>query len=104
MLDGAASDREFLNFMRLILGESGRFPELARAFVQNIEKSTFRLLCQYLASCPNLKLAAPEATARIFIGALVHFIIVQNMMHGKDILPMERDRLVNSLVDLIVEK
>lgn len=104
MLDGAASDREFLNFMRLILGESGRFPELARAFVQNIEKSTFRLLCQYLASCPNLKLADPEATARIFIGALVHFIIVQNMMHGKDILPMERDRLVNSLVDLIVEK
>ncbi|MBD2258262.1 TetR/AcrR family transcriptional regulator [Pseudanabaena sp. FACHB-2040] len=101
-LDIGATEPQFLNFMRLILGESGRFPQLARAFVHNIEQTAFSRLCHYLTNCPQLKLADPEATARIFVGAIVHFMIVQEMLHGKDILPMERDRLVNSLVGLIV--
>ncbi len=102
VLDMGANEPQFLNFMRLILGESGRFPELARAFVRNIEKTSFRMLRQYLESCPQLKLADPEATARIFIGALVHYLIIQEMLHGKDIVPMESDRLIDNLVEAIV--
>jgi AcrR family transcriptional regulator len=102
VLDMGANEPQFLNFMRLILGESGRFPELARAFVRNIEQTSFRMLRQYLESCPQLKLADPEAATRIFIGAIVHFLIVQEMLHGKDIVPMERDRLIDNLVDAIV--
>lgn len=101
-LDMSANEPGFLNFMRLIIGESGRFPQLARAFVRNIERTSFGMLQQYLAACPQLKLADPEATARIFIGAIVHFLIVQEMLHGKDIVPMERDRLINNLVDSIL--
>jgi AcrR family transcriptional regulator len=101
-LDISVNEPEFLNFMRLIVGESGRFPQLARAFVRNIERNSFGMLQQYLAACPQLKLADPEATARIFIGAVVHFLIVQEMLHGKDIVPMERDRLINNLVDSIL--
>jgi TetR/AcrR family transcriptional regulator, regulator of autoinduction and epiphytic fitness len=101
-LDGGINDPQFLNFMRVILGESGRFPELARAFVRNIEQTTFNKLQQYFTSCSGLNLSDPEATARIFVGTLVHFTIVQEMLHGRDILPMERDRLVENLVNLIV--
>ncbi|MDF5719815.1 MAG: TetR/AcrR family transcriptional regulator [Rhizonema sp. PD37] len=103
VLDIGTNAPQFLNFMRLILGESGRFPQLARIFVRNIEQNAFKRLCQYFTSCPHLKLSDPEATARIFVGAIVHFLIVQDMLHGKDILPMEQDRLVNSLIDLIIE-
>ncbi len=102
ILDLGANEPQFLNFMRVIIGESGRFPQLAQAFVQNIERTSFRMLHQYLASCPQLKLADPEATARIFIGAIVHFLIVQEMLHGKDIVPMERDRLINNLIESIL--
>jgi TetR/AcrR family transcriptional regulator, regulator of autoinduction and epiphytic fitness len=102
VLDMGANEPQFLNFMRLILGESGRFPELARAFVRNIEQTSFRMLRQYLETCPQLKLTDPEATARIFIGAIVHYLIIQEMLHGKDIVPMERDRLIDNLVDAIV--
>ncbi|NHC33823.1 TetR/AcrR family transcriptional regulator [Scytonema millei] len=101
-LDGGINEPQFLNFMRLILGESGRFPQLARAFVRNIEQTAFRSLCHYFANCPHLKLADPEATARIFIGAIVHYMIVQEMLHGRDILPMERDRLIDTLINLII--
>ena len=36
MLDNVADDPQILTFLRIIVGESGRFPELARAFVKNI--------------------------------------------------------------------
>ena len=104
VLDIAANEPQFLNFMRLILGESGRFPQLARCFVTNIERTAFRLLCQYFSTCPQLDLADPEATARIFIGAIIHFMIVQEMLHGRDIVPMERDRLIDNLISLIVNQ
>jgi TetR/AcrR family transcriptional regulator of autoinduction and epiphytic fitness len=103
-LDLVANEPQFLNFMRVIIGESGRFPQLAQAFVRHIEQTSLRMLHQYLASCVQLKLADPEVTARIFIGAIVHFLIVQEMLHGKDIVPMERDRLINSLVDAVLRK
>ncbi|MBC7883558.1 MAG: TetR/AcrR family transcriptional regulator [Anaerolineae bacterium] len=101
-LDMGTQEPQFLNFMRIILGESGRFPQLARTFVSNVEQTSFKMLCQYFKECPYLKLADPEATARIFVGAIVHFLIVQEMLHGKDIVPMERDRLIDTLVNLIV--
>lgn len=104
VLNMASCEGRFLNFMRLVIGESGRFPALARAFISNVEKSAFQKICQYLASHSELALTDVEATARIFIGALVHFIIVQDMLHGGDIMPMERDRLIDKLIALICDR
>jgi TetR/AcrR family transcriptional regulator, regulator of autoinduction and epiphytic fitness len=102
LLDLGTNEPQFLNFMRVIIGESGRFPQLARAFVRNTERTSFRMIHQYLNSCEQLKLVDPEVTARIFIGAIVHFLIVQEMLHGRDIVPMARDRLINNLLDVIL--
>ena len=104
MLDNIAQNSQDLTFFRIIIAESGRFPELAQAFVQNIEKPNLDFLTQYFAAHPKLQLADPEVAARTFIGTLIHFMIVQNLLHGGDILPMERDRLIDSLLDLIIHK
>jgi TetR/AcrR family transcriptional regulator of autoinduction and epiphytic fitness len=101
MLNTTMQDQEFLAFVRLIIGESGRFPELARAFVYTFDQAGGRMLADYFATRSELKIADPEATARVMVGALVHFMIAQEMMHGKDIVPLEHDRLVTSLVTLI---
>lgn len=99
VLDSGLGDLQYVSFLRLIMGESGRFPALARAFVRNIEATACQFFEQYLhEKSEDLKLIDPEATGRIFIGALVHYIIVQEMLHGKDIMPMERDRLIKSLI------
>jgi TetR/AcrR family transcriptional regulator of autoinduction and epiphytic fitness len=103
MLDSGCKEPHFQNFMRVIIGESGRFPQLARAFVSNVEQAGFRLLCRYFTNCPQFKFADPEAIARIFLGSIAHFLIVQEMMHGKDIIPMERDRLIDALIGLILK-
>lgn len=102
LLEQVTQEPEFLNFVRLVIAESGRFPQLAQTYVKNLAKPAIDRLAEYLASHPELKLPDPEATARIFIGSLVYFQLTQEMMHGKDIMPMERDRAIEALLHLIL--
>ncbi|BAZ52936.1 TetR family transcriptional regulator protein [Nostoc sp. NIES-4103] len=92
---------ELLSLVRLIIGESGRFPSLAQVFVRNVDKPVLELLCQYFADHPELQLPDPEVAARIFLGTLVHFVILQHILHCQQILPMDRDRLIDNLIQLI---
>ena len=103
MLESAKSDRFFLDFIRIIIGESGRFPELAQAYVRSVVKPTIEILTKYFKSHPALELEDPEATVRIMMGSLIYFVMLQEMMHGEDIIPLKSDRLVNTLTDLITK-
>ena len=103
-LDSTLKDRQFHDFMRLIVGESGRFPELAQAFVHYIAKPFIEILNQYLTAHSELKILDPEAAVRVFIGTLVNFVIFQELLHGKKVLPMEQDRLIDTLINLIAPK
>jgi AcrR family transcriptional regulator len=103
VLECATEDERVLGLIRLVAGESGRFPELARTFVRNMEKSALDDLSQFLA-CSPLDLPDPEASARIFLGTLVHFLMVQKIFHGIDIIPLEKDRLIDGLIDLFAAK
>ncbi|MEA5619078.1 TetR/AcrR family transcriptional regulator [Cronbergia sp. UHCC 0137] len=93
--------QESLNLIRLIIGESGRFPLLAQVFLLNVDKPVFELLTQYFTDHPELQLSDPQAAARIFMGTLIHYKITQYMLHGQEILPLDRDRLIDNLVDLL---
>ncbi|TAE60544.1 MAG: TetR/AcrR family transcriptional regulator [Nostocales cyanobacterium] len=101
ILNNIACSQESLNFIRLIIAESGRFPSLARVFVSNLDKTGLQAITQYFVTHPELQLPDAQVAARIFLGTLVYFTIIQYMLHGGDILPMERDRLVDNLVNLI---
>ena len=103
MLENARGDRSFLDFLRVIIGESGRFPELAKAYVNNVTKPAVEILTKYFKSHPALELEDPEATVRVMMGTMVYFVILQEMMHGKEILPLESDRVINTLTDLITK-
>ncbi len=98
------TDQEHCAFMRVLIGESGRFPELAQICVRAMMKPVLETLSQYLASHPELKIKDPEAVATILFGSLVHFHIVQDVMHGKDIIPIQSDRLIDALNHLILNQ
>lgn len=104
MLNSCASNPERITFVRLVIGESGRFPELGRAFVQNADKPSLEALTDYLTSCQDLKLLNPAATACTFMGTLIYFFISQEMLHGADILPMPSEQLIDQLIDLIMSR
>jgi hypothetical protein len=86
------------------MAESKRFPMLARHMVRSTDTQFVKIVTQYLQSCPSLQLADPAATTRIFLGTLVHYAIVEYMLQSGEILPMERQRLVDCLVELITCK
>ena len=101
VVTNAKSDRNFQNLIRVIVGESGRFPELAKAYVNHLAKPTIESLTKYFSSHPQLKSEDPEAMVRIMMGSIIYFVMLQEMMHGKDIVPLESDRLVKTLTNLI---
>jgi AcrR family transcriptional regulator len=102
MLDSCIGNPERITFIRLVIGESGRFPELGRAFVQHAEKPALGALTSYLSACSVLNLPDPSVAARMFMGTVIYFFMTQELLHGQDIIPMERDRLVNQLIALIM--
>jgi TetR/AcrR family transcriptional regulator, regulator of autoinduction and epiphytic fitness len=104
MLNSCVGNPERITFIRLVIGESGRFPELGRAFVQNADKPSLEALTNYLMTCQDLRLNNPAATARIFMSTLIYFFISQEMMHGADILPMQSEQLIDQLIDLIMAR
>ncbi len=102
MLENVAEDPQVLAFFRIILGESGRFPQLAQAFLTNIEKPGLECLTQYFKVHPELKLPDPEVAARMFVGTLTHFVVTRDILHGQEIIPIDRDRLLNNLIATLV--
>jgi AcrR family transcriptional regulator len=104
MLNNVTQNSQELSLFRMIVWESERFPELAQAFVQKIEKPNLDFLMQYFATHPKLRLADPEVAARNFVGTLIHFVMLRDIFHGETIVPMERDRLVDGLLDLLIHK
>jgi AcrR family transcriptional regulator len=99
ILDRIEQDPSFIPFMRLLIAESGRFPTLGKAFIHRMESRGLRVIEDYLKK--HLDLPDPEAASRIFIGSLVHYMIIQEMLHGKNLIPFPRERLVESLVELL---
>ena len=93
---------EFLDLIRLMIAESGRFPMLAQYMVSSIDKNVVQIMTEYLRSQPELQIADPEATTRVFLGALVHYTMIEYMLQAGEIMPMERERLVQCLVNLVI--
>ncbi|MGD1806594.1 TetR/AcrR family transcriptional regulator [Dapis sp. BLCC M126] len=98
------NDSEYLEFVRLIIAESGNYPDLSKLFLTQIAKPAVQILTKYLQEHQELNLDDPEATARIFVGSLVYFILNQKLLHGIEIMPMKADRYIDNLVTLINRK
>jgi len=94
---------EYLALLRTVIAESGRFPELAELYTQTVAKRGLAYLTEYFQAQPQLQLVDAEAAARIFVGALVAFIISNELLLGKNTIPLDPERLVVSLVDLILK-
>ncbi|MFB2838259.1 TetR/AcrR family transcriptional regulator [Floridanema evergladense] len=95
-------DPEYIALIRLVIAESGRFPELAELYSNTVVQYGYRNLSAYFQSHPELNISDPEATTRIFIGTIVGFILSQEVLQGKHTMPMEKERLIKSLIRCIL--
>lgn len=95
-------DPEYIAFIRLVIAESGRFPELAQLYSNTVVQYGYRNLSAYFQSHPELNIPDPEATTRIFMGTIVAFMLSQEILQGKHTMPMEKERLIKSLIRCIL--
>jgi AcrR family transcriptional regulator len=94
---------EYIAFIRLVIAESGRFPELAILYTREVIQKGNNFLITYLKAHPELNLSDPEITARIFCGSLIAHILSQEVFYGKQFVPIDRDRLIDNLINLILK-
>lgn len=94
--------QEYLNFVRLIVAESQKRPDLSQLYLNSTAKPAIQYLTRYFQECPQVNLTDPEATAKVFIGSLMYFIISQEILHGKNIMSIASDRYVNNLINLVL--
>ena len=99
-------DSSYIALMRTVVGESSRFPELARLYTNTVIRSGSAKLTQYFKAHPELNLKDPEATARIYCGSIVNNIMTQEILYGKVILPFQLHCIVDALIrdDIASEK
>ncbi|MEH2361270.1 TetR/AcrR family transcriptional regulator [Nostoc sp.] len=103
-LTKVADNPDYLALLRLIITESQNFPELAKLYTQTVVQRGRQMLSQYFASHPELGIIDPEAMAQIFFGSLVSYVIVQEVLYGKELMFLSRDRLVNSLMNVVMSQ
>jgi AcrR family transcriptional regulator len=94
---------DYIAFIRLVIAESGRFPELANLYTREVIQKGTGVLTTYLTAHPELNLPDPEITARIFCGALIAHILSQEVFYGKESAPIDGDRLIDNLINLILK-
>ncbi|AUT01137.1 TetR family transcriptional regulator [Nostoc sp. CENA543] len=103
-LTKVADNPDYLALLRVMITESQNFPELAKLYTQNVVQRGRQILSQYFAAHPELGITDPEAMAQIFFGSLVSYVIVQEMLHGKELMSLSRDRLLDTLINVIMSQ
>ena len=103
MVDAIADDDEYQDFVRLVIGESGRFPELARTFVTYLSKPGLELMQAYLEEHPEFSFADSQAIAQIILGSVIYMCLTQYILHGRDIMPLSKERYIETMVGLMLK-
>lgn len=94
-------DPRHIQFVRTMIGEAGRFPELAKLFTDATVRPALSLIVQLIAKQDAYRIHDPEAFARVFIGSLVHHCLQQYILHGRELLPFDSTRLIDELVAIL---
>lgn len=93
-------DREYLSLMRLILGESARFPELAQLYTRTVIQPGHLCFSAYLSTCA-LRVPAPPISALLYIGSLIGFVLLRALLQGDRWLAIAPERYVDCLVGMM---
>lgn len=102
LLDDFSDKQPRFTLIRLVIGESERFPDLAQTFLKNVHKPVLEKLSYLFTHHPDSKSADPKVSASMFAGSIMHYIITQEILQGREIVPMECDRFIDGLVNVLV--
>ena len=98
------ADEDYVALFQLIIGESARFPELAKLYGRTVIQQGRHLMSDYFRRHPELGFTDPEAIAHIFVGSLVSYVVAQEIFYGNETSPLSRDRVIENLLNLVLHR
>lgn len=97
------NDPEYLDFVHVIVTEAKNYPEIGQLFLENVAKPAMTILIKYLDESPDLQhLKDTEAIAHIFVNTLIHHVLTQETLQGKEVIPLPQERLIDTLIKIII--
>ncbi len=102
LMERMTQDELYFDFLRLTIGESGRFPQLAQVFLKNFTRVGIAAFTEILSTYPALKGRDVEAITRVMTGSLIAHVLTQYVMHGRQVVPIEEERIIDAIVDLVL--
>jgi AcrR family transcriptional regulator len=97
-------DEEYHRFLRVVIGESERFPELAHMYVKTVIMRGMECASSYFRHHPELGLEDPQAAAHVIAGSFVSLVVWQKILGGASIMPLDVNRVKNMLKTLICDR
>jgi len=97
-------DSEYHRFLRVVIGESERFPELAHMYVKTVIMRGMECASAYFQHHPELGLEDPQAAAHVIAGSFVSLVVWQKILGGYSIAPLDIRRVKNVLKTLICDR
>ncbi len=95
------NDEQYLALLRIVIGESEKFPDLARLYFKTIH-SKGMIVCQnYFQIRAGLGPEKALALTQVVVGSMMAHLIQQELLRGKEIVPMNLDDLADLLVQLL---
>ena len=102
MVNTIADDDDYQDFVRLVIGESGRFPELSRTFVTYLVRPGLQQMQEYLEQHPEFSFADSQAIAQIILGSAVYMCLTQYILHGHDIMPLSKENYIEAMAKVML--
>jgi TetR/AcrR family transcriptional regulator of autoinduction and epiphytic fitness len=94
-------DPRYQKFYRTMIGEIGRFPELAELFIEATVKPGTILVTSLLSNKSEFRIIDPEAFARVFVGSLINYCMQQYTLRGKEFFPFDQKRILKEIMRLV---
>lgn len=95
---------EYKALLRVVIGESERFPELANIYVKTVILKGMTLAGGYFEKHKELDLNNVFATAHVCCGSMISWMIWQEILGGKNVRPLDLDDVVTALHEFIDAK
>lgn len=104
MVKRRSKDKQYLALLRTVIGESERFPELSRMYFNTIYSKGMTIAHKYFGNHKELRFKDPMAASIVVCGSMMAWLIQQELLHGKEIAPMNVDAVADTIIDLLAPR
>ncbi len=93
-------DPQYLRLVRILIGESARFPELPELYLKVVLLKGMALATKYFDLHPELKIKDSFAAGHIVGGSFWSLLVWQQILGGAKLRPLDSKRVKNLLIEL----